>query len=114
MVGMGFVGGIGFTVSLLVGELSFGVGSESDNRVKVGVLAGSLIAAAIGAAILSVRNHHYDHHAQHAQSLDVLPKCGKTGRQICLRRNKSGCHRSEASATSSFTVGRHVHNILIF
>jgi NhaA family Na+:H+ antiporter len=59
MIGMGFVAGIGFTVSLLVGELSFGAGSESDSHVKVGVLAGSLIAAAIGSAILSVRNRHY-------------------------------------------------------
>ncbi|WP_082498559.1 Na+/H+ antiporter NhaA [Plantibacter sp. Leaf314] len=59
LVGMAFVAGIGFTVSLLVGELSFGVGSESDDHVKVGVLAGSLIAAAIGAAILSVRNRVY-------------------------------------------------------
>jgi NhaA family Na+:H+ antiporter len=59
LVGMAFVAGIGFTVSLLVGELSFGVGSASDDHVKVGVLAGSLIAAAIGAAILSVRNRAY-------------------------------------------------------
>jgi NhaA family Na+:H+ antiporter len=59
MVGMGFVAGIGFTVSLLVGELSFGAGSESDAHVKVGVLAGSLIAATIGGVILSVRDRHY-------------------------------------------------------
>jgi NhaA family Na+:H+ antiporter len=59
MVGMAFVAGIGFTVSLLVGELSFGVGSDSDDHVKVGVLAGSLFAAAIGAVILAVRNRHY-------------------------------------------------------
>jgi NhaA family Na+:H+ antiporter len=59
MIGMSFVAGIGFTVSLLVGELSFGVGSESDNHVKVGVLAGSLVAAIIGAAILGLRDRHY-------------------------------------------------------
>jgi NhaA family Na+:H+ antiporter len=59
MIGMAFVAGIGFTVSLLVGELSFGTGSESDNHVKVGVLAGSLVAAVVGAIILSIRNRHY-------------------------------------------------------
>jgi NhaA family Na+:H+ antiporter len=59
MIGMAFVAGIGFTVSLLVGELSFGVGSESDNHVKVGVLVGSLIAAVIGGVILSLRDRHY-------------------------------------------------------
>ena len=59
ILGMSFVAGIGFTVSLLVGELSFGAGSESDDHVKVGVLAGSLIAALIGSAILGIRNRHY-------------------------------------------------------
>jgi NhaA family Na+:H+ antiporter len=59
MVGMAFVAGIGFTVSLLVGELSFGVGSESDNHVKVGVLTGSLIAAVVGGIILGLRSRHY-------------------------------------------------------
>ena len=59
MIGMAFVAGIGFTVSLLVGDLSFGTGSESDDHVKVGVLAGSVIAAAVGATILSIRNRHY-------------------------------------------------------
>jgi NhaA family Na+:H+ antiporter len=59
MIGMAFVAGIGFTVSLLVGELSFGTGSESDEHVKVGVLAGSLVAAAIGGSILAARDRHY-------------------------------------------------------
>ncbi len=59
IVGMGFVAGIGFTVSLLVGELSFGAGSESDDHVKVGVLVGSLLAAIIGGVILGLRNRHY-------------------------------------------------------
>lgn len=59
MIGMSFVAGIGFTVSLLVGELSYGAGSASDDHVKVGVLAGSLLAALIGAAVLAVRNRHY-------------------------------------------------------
>ncbi|PPG69239.1 Na+/H+ antiporter NhaA [Rathayibacter rathayi] len=59
VIGMAFVAGIGFTVSLLVGELSFGAGSESDDHVKVGVLAGSFLAAVIGGAILVVRNRHY-------------------------------------------------------
>lgn len=59
VIGMAFVSGIGFTVSLLVGELSYGAGSDSDDHVKVGVLAGSLLAALIGGAILSIRNRSY-------------------------------------------------------
>lgn len=59
IIGMSFVAGIGFTVSLLVGELSFGAGSESDDHVKVGVIVGSLVAAIIGGIILAMRNKHY-------------------------------------------------------
>jgi NhaA family Na+:H+ antiporter len=55
VVGVGVVGGIGFTVSLLVGELAFGAGSEHDEHVKVAVLVGSLMAAVAGAAVLAVR-----------------------------------------------------------
>lgn len=53
MIGMGFVAGVGFTVSLLVGELAFGSSSAADEHVKIGVLMGSLIAAIIGGLILS-------------------------------------------------------------
>ena len=59
VLGMAFVAGIGFTVSLLVGELSFGSGSNADAHVKVGVLAGSFLAATIGAVILGLRNRTY-------------------------------------------------------
>uniref|UniRef100_UPI00286A7544 Na+/H+ antiporter NhaA n=1 Tax=Salinibacterium sp. TaxID=1915057 RepID=UPI00286A7544 len=59
IIGMSFVAGVGFTVSLLVGELSFGAGSQTDDVVKVGVLLGSLIAALIGGAVLGLRNRHY-------------------------------------------------------
>jgi NhaA family Na+:H+ antiporter len=59
LIGMSFVAGVGFTVSLLVGELSFGAGSESDDHVKVGVLAGSFVAATIGAVILGLRSRRY-------------------------------------------------------
>jgi NhaA family Na+:H+ antiporter len=55
VLGLSFVAGIGFTVSLLVGELAYGTGSDQDDVVKVGVLVGSLIAAIIGGAILAVQ-----------------------------------------------------------
>lgn len=59
VVGVSFVAGIGFTVSLLVGELSFGAGTAEDADVKVGVLAGSLLAALIGGLILGYRSRVY-------------------------------------------------------
>lgn len=45
--------GVGFTMSLFIGALAFsGQGPAYDTQVKLGVLCGSLIAAAIGAAVL--------------------------------------------------------------
>jgi Na+:H+ antiporter, NhaA family len=58
-IGMSFVAGIGFTVSLLVGELSYGPASEIAEHVKVGVLLRSLTAAILGGLILSSRNRRY-------------------------------------------------------
>lgn len=57
--GVSVLAGIGFTVSLLVAELSFGQGSAHDDHAKVGILAASLIAAALASIILSTRNHQY-------------------------------------------------------
>jgi len=59
VIGMASLAGIGFTVSLLIGELAFGQGSERDDHVKVGVLLGSVLAAAIAAVILRSRNKVY-------------------------------------------------------
>jgi NhaA family Na+:H+ antiporter len=45
--------GIGFTMSLFIGGLAFdGLGSAYETRLKLGVLAGSLVAGLTGAAIL--------------------------------------------------------------
>lgn len=56
---LGAVAGIGFTVSLLISELAFGTGSESEDHVKAAILLGSTTAAVIGAALLAARNHRY-------------------------------------------------------
>lgn len=57
VIGMGFLAGIGFTVSLLIGDLAF-KGARAD-EVKVSVLFASLIAAIIGATLLIWRDRHY-------------------------------------------------------
>lgn len=59
VLAVGLVGGIGFTVSLLVGELAFGAGSAHDEHVVVAVLAGSLVAACAGGAALWQRDRHH-------------------------------------------------------
>lgn len=57
--GLSVLAGIGFTVSLLIGDLAYGSGTGRAAEVKVGVLAGSLLAAALAAVILRLRNRHY-------------------------------------------------------
>ena len=61
IVGMSFIAGIGFTVSLLVGELSYDPAGAASDHMKVGVIVGSMISATIGAVILTARNRHYRH-----------------------------------------------------
>jgi NhaA family Na+:H+ antiporter len=59
VVGVAMLAGIGFTVSLLIGDLAYGLGSERDDFVKVGVLTGSAVAALLAAVLLRLRNRHY-------------------------------------------------------
>lgn len=51
--------GIGFTVSLLIGELAFAGDTVLTNEVKAAVLCGSLIAAVCATALLKLRNTRY-------------------------------------------------------
>jgi NhaA family Na+:H+ antiporter len=64
IIGMGMVAGIGFTVSLLVSELTFGAGTVLDDHAKVGVLTASLLSAILGGAYLTVRNRKHAPAAQ--------------------------------------------------
>lgn len=59
LTGVALLGGIGFTVSLLIGELDFGGNSAADDHVKIAVLTGSVTAALIAAVLLTIRNRHY-------------------------------------------------------
>ena len=59
VVGLSMLAGIGFTVSLLIGELAFGSGTPEDDHVKVGVLVGSLTAALLAGVVLRARNRVY-------------------------------------------------------
>ena len=59
VLGLAMLGGIGFTVSLLIGELAFGLGSERDDHVKIAVLTGSLAAALLATVVLRARDRAY-------------------------------------------------------
>jgi NhaA family Na+:H+ antiporter len=57
--GISLLAGIGFTVSLLIGELAYGGGSERTEHVKLAVLVGSLLAALLAGIVLRRRNRVY-------------------------------------------------------
>jgi NhaA family Na+:H+ antiporter len=59
VLGLALLGGIGFTVSLLVAELAYGAGTPLDNQAKVGVLTGTLAAALLAGILLRLRNRRY-------------------------------------------------------
>ncbi|TIQ34606.1 MAG: Na+/H+ antiporter NhaA [Mesorhizobium sp.] len=52
MLGISLLCGIGFTMSLFIGLLAFANDTALQDAVKVGILAGSLVAALLGAAVL--------------------------------------------------------------
>ncbi len=72
IAGLSLLAGIGFTVSLLVGELAYGAGSARDDHVKLAVLLGSLVAAVLASVVLRSRNRHYARiAAREAEDLDL-------------------------------------------
>ncbi|MCR8671624.1 Na+/H+ antiporter NhaA [Agrococcus sp. HG114] len=59
LIGVGLLGGIGFTVSLLMNELAHRTTPELIVEGTLGVLTGSLISAIVGGAYLAVLNRRY-------------------------------------------------------
>ncbi|MCW2855914.1 MAG: nhaA [Marmoricola sp.] len=57
LIGLAVLAGVGFTVSLLVSDLSFPGGRAEE--AKTAVLVGSLLAGLLGALILGRRNRHH-------------------------------------------------------
>ncbi|MET0419838.1 MAG: Na+/H+ antiporter NhaA, partial [Actinoplanes sp.] len=80
--GLALLAGIGFTVSLLIGELAFGEGSVKDEHARIGILAGSVIAALLAAVVLRLRNRHYrrlHEEEQRDDDADGVPDVYQTG-----------------------------------
>ena len=51
LVGVGFLAGIGFTMSLFIAGLAFGT-SDLLNFAKVGIIAGSVVSGVVGYLVL--------------------------------------------------------------
>ncbi|MFS0732513.1 Na+/H+ antiporter NhaA [Microbacterium sp. 1P10UB] len=59
LVTAGALGGIGFTVSLLLAELAFAGDALVRDEVTLGVLAGSALSLVLAAVLVSLRARHY-------------------------------------------------------
>lgn len=55
VVGVAALGGIGFTVALFVTDLAFAADAANQAHAKVAILAGSVVAGGMGAAVLAAR-----------------------------------------------------------
>ncbi|MEV0367330.1 Na+/H+ antiporter NhaA [Nocardia fusca] len=59
VAGVALLGGIGFTVSLLIGELAFADQPLREDHVRIGILVGTLSAALLATILLRLRNRAY-------------------------------------------------------
>ncbi|MCY0922886.1 MULTISPECIES: Na+/H+ antiporter NhaA [unclassified Streptomyces] len=111
--------GIGFTVSLLIGELAFADDATLMDEVKAAVLIGSLIAAIIASVMLKMRDRRYRALADaedRDEDLDGIPDIyeqddpGYHLRMARIHEEKAAEHRRRAEAaaapgTASATTG---------
>ncbi len=70
LLGVALLAGIGFTVSLLIAELSFPAGSTEGDDAKIAIMIASLLASLIASGILLARNRRYRQIAA-AETVDV-------------------------------------------
>jgi Na+:H+ antiporter, NhaA family len=83
VLGIALLSGIGFTVSLLIGELAFGPGTGQDANAKVGILLGSLLSAILAGVVLRIRNRRYQEICAQEERdayADGVPDVYETGR----------------------------------
>ncbi|HEY6800515.1 MAG TPA: Na+/H+ antiporter NhaA, partial [Agromyces sp.] len=59
LIGVGILAGIGFTVSLLIAELSFGMESAHNDDAKIAIMIASVVASLLASIILVTRNRQY-------------------------------------------------------
>jgi hypothetical protein len=87
VLGLALLSGIGFTVSLLIGELAFGAGSDRDDPVKIAVLTGSLLSAALASIVLRIRDGVHRPINQTAAT-DAVDRPGGGGATMTTRRGE--------------------------
>jgi NhaA family Na+:H+ antiporter len=63
LLGLSLLTGIGFTLSLFIGELAFPLGEAMQGQLRAGVIAGSLLSTAAGGAVLAWSQRRRDREA---------------------------------------------------
>lgn len=78
IIGVSFLGGIGFTMAIFIASLAFTTSSEYLDSAKVGILIGSLVSAILGYSILRYKSVKgmYSHNSfkakkQQEQDMDI-------------------------------------------
>ncbi|MFF4487718.1 Na+/H+ antiporter NhaA [Streptomyces sp. NPDC001544] len=108
--------GIGFTVSLLIGELAFAGEAALAGEVKAAVLTGSLIAAVCATVLLKVRNAKYRRlceEEERDEDLDGIPDVYEQDdpayhlRMAELLERRAAEHRRLAEDLAGTVSGRH-------
>lgn len=101
--------GIGFTVSLLIGELAFADDPVLTDEVKAAVLIGSLIAAVVASVMLKMRNRKYralTEAEERDEDLDGIPDIYEQDnpayhlRMAKIYEEKAAEHRRRAEAVA--------------
>ncbi|MEV0219916.1 Na+/H+ antiporter NhaA [Streptomyces sp. NPDC050704] len=101
--------GIGFTVSLLIGELAFEGDQALTDEVKAAVLVGSLIAAVLAGTLLKIRNAKYRkmyEDEERDEDQDGIPDIYEVGnpayhlRMADIYERKAAEHRRLAEVTA--------------
>lgn len=107
--------GIGFTVSLLIGELAFDGDATLTDEVKAAVLTGSVIAALIATVLLKIRNAKYRRmcaEEERDDDLDGIPDVYEEGdpayhlRMAAILERKAAEHRAAAAREEAERAGR--------
>ncbi|MEU9912518.1 Na+/H+ antiporter NhaA [Streptomyces sp. NPDC051001] len=106
--------GIGFTVSLLIGELAFDGNATLTDEVKAAVLMGSLIAATVATVLLKIRNVKYRRMVEAEErddDLDGIPDIYEEDdpayhlRMAAIHENKAAEHRRIAELMAAERTG---------
>ncbi|MFG2130637.1 Na+/H+ antiporter NhaA [Streptomyces sp. NPDC048751] len=109
------VAGIGFTVSLLIGELAFEGDAALTDEVKASVLLGSLIAAILATVLLKLRNAKYRslfEAEERDEDLDGIPDIYEQDdpayhlRMADIHDRKAAEHRRIAEQKAAEAAGR--------